>query len=128
MKNLRIWLSVFLLVVFSGLAYGAPVDINTADAAALANAIVGVGPKKAEAIVTYRQQNGPFTTVDDLMKVKGIGQKTLDNNRANLTVGSVPASAAPAKPLAAEPAKPAAVAPAKPAAMVPAKPTTPATK
>ncbi len=50
-----------------------PVNINTADAAALTAALKGVGPSKAEAIVAYRQSYGSFQSVDELAEVKGIG-------------------------------------------------------
>ena len=40
-----------------------------------------MGLKRAEAIVTYRELNGPFTSVDDLVNVRGIGQKTIDGSR-----------------------------------------------
>jgi competence protein ComEA len=66
---------------------GTPVDINIADAATLAEAIKGVGPAKAQAIVAYREKHGPFKSVDDLTLVSGIGTKTIENNRDNLTVG-----------------------------------------
>ncbi len=39
---------------------------------------------KAEAIVSYRQKNGPFRSADDLAKVKGLGKKTIEQNKANL--------------------------------------------
>jgi len=65
-----------------------PVDINTADAATLASAIKGVGEKKAETIVAYRETHGPFTRVEDLSNVKGIGPGTVEKNRQNLEVGS----------------------------------------
>ncbi|HEY8554595.1 MAG TPA: helix-hairpin-helix domain-containing protein [Burkholderiales bacterium] len=68
-------------------AHAAPVDINTADAKTLDKAMVGVGPKVAQAIVDYRTKNGPFKSVDDLGKVKGVGKQTIEKNRANLTVG-----------------------------------------
>jgi competence protein ComEA len=58
-----------------------PVNINTADAATLASALKGVGQSKAEAIVAYREKNGAFKSADDLAKVKGIGDKTVDANR-----------------------------------------------
>ena len=51
----------------------AAVNINTATAAEL-EALPGIGPAKAKAIVAYRQQNGQFKTVEDLKKVKGIGE------------------------------------------------------
>lgn len=63
-----------------------PVDINTADAAGLAAAINGIGEKKAASIVAYREANGPFTRIDDLTNVKGIGPATIENNRHNLTI------------------------------------------
>ena len=55
----------------------AKVNINTADAKAL-ETLTGIGSTKAAAIVTYRTENGKYTSVDDLSKVKGIGQKTVD--------------------------------------------------
>lgn len=94
----------FLLAVsllFSAFALAAPVDINNADAASLAEAINGVGTVKARAIVEYRDQHGPFASVDDLLKVRGIGEKTLEKNRHNLSVGG---SAAQAAATATEPA------------------------
>jgi competence protein ComEA len=85
-----------------------PVNINTADAAALAKALNGVGPAKAKAIVSYRDKNGPFKTVDQLAMVEGISQKLIDRNRADIQLGADKAaagkSAAPAP--AAKPAKP----------------------
>ena len=70
----------------SGGVYAAqPVDINSADAQALADAIKGVGLKRAQAIVTYRDKNGPFATVNDLTNVQGIGEKTVQSSRENLT-------------------------------------------
>ncbi|PIE83606.1 MAG: hypothetical protein CSA09_01840 [Candidatus Contendobacter odensis] len=72
-------------------------DINTASAKELAT-LNGVGPKKAAAIVKYREANGSFQSLDDLSKVPGIGEKTLDKNKGMLTLGGV---AAPAKPAAA---------------------------
>lgn len=68
------------------LAAQPPVNINTADASEL-TVLSGVGPVRAEAIVAYRRQNGPFVAVDELGKVRGIGQKTVDANRDRLTVG-----------------------------------------
>ncbi len=62
------------------------VDINTADAATLAEVMTGIGPAKAEAIVTYRNEHGPFSSVDDLALIKGIGVATIDRNRDKLGV------------------------------------------
>ncbi len=62
------------------------VNINTADAAALADVLVGVGMSRAQEIVRYRETYGPFATVDELTEVKGVGQATLEKNRARITL------------------------------------------
>jgi len=64
-----------------------PVNINTASASELA-ALNGLGEVKAKAIVAYREQNGPFKSVDDLKEVKGIGEQMLAKLRPQLTLGS----------------------------------------
>lgn len=64
---------------------GAVINLNKADAQTLAQ-LHGVGEKKAEAIIAYRQANGGFKSVDELSKVKGIGEKTLEKNRSRLSV------------------------------------------
>lgn len=66
----------------ASVAAAAGVDINRAEAAELAEALVGVGLRKAEAIVRYREQFGPFESVEELAEVKGIGAATLERNRA----------------------------------------------
>jgi competence protein ComEA len=63
----------------------AKVNINTADAAGLA-ALKGIGEKKAQAIIEYREKNGPFKSVDDLVHVKGIGEKTVADLKDQITV------------------------------------------
>jgi competence protein ComEA len=62
------------------------IDINTANEGQLAQ-LAKVGPKKAQEIVRYREANGPFKNVDDLAKVKGIGEKTVEQNRERLLAG-----------------------------------------
>ncbi len=62
------------------------VNINTADAATIADKLNGIGLKKAQAIVSFREENGAFKTVDDLLKVKGIGQATVEKNRSLISV------------------------------------------
>jgi competence protein ComEA len=69
-------------------AWSGPVNINTADAGALARELEGIGPAKAQAIVAYREKNGPFKSPEDLLKVQGIGEKVFDQNRENIRVGS----------------------------------------
>lgn len=88
MKKLFFALFYVFAVWFSGIAYAEPVNINTASAEMLADAVKGIGNKKAEAIVAYREEHGAFKTVEDLAKVKGIGLKTVEKNRDNLTVSS----------------------------------------
>lgn len=58
-----------------------PVNLNTASAQELAAKLHGIGQSKAEAIVAHREAHGPFTQVEQLLNVKGIGQSTLDRNR-----------------------------------------------
>lgn len=65
-------------------AIAGPVNVNTADAKTLARELQGVGMAKAEAIIAYREKNGPFKSVDDLVKVKGLGKKLIEQNKANL--------------------------------------------
>lgn len=57
------------------------VDINNADAETLADVLVGVGLKKAQAIISYREEHGPFSTKEDLLKVRGIGEELLARNQ-----------------------------------------------
>lgn len=64
----------------------APVNINTADAAALASALDGVGESRAQAIVIYREQHGPFVDIYELANVKGIGERTVELNADNIVL------------------------------------------
>lgn len=73
----------FLLLFVSFLF--AKVDINTASAVDLQK-IKGVGPAKAKAIVEYRQKNGSFKNIDELKKVKGIGDKNFEAIKGDLEV------------------------------------------
>ena len=61
------------------------ININTADKETLMSVIKGVGEKKAEAIIAYRNENGDFKSVDELTNVKGIGQGTVDKHREQLS-------------------------------------------
>lgn len=81
--------SLLLSLVLATSAFAADkVDINSADAAALAATLNGVGLAKAEAIVAHREQNGPFQSADQLAEVKGIGLRTVDKNRERIELGS----------------------------------------
>ena len=68
------------------MAWAGPVDINTADAATIAKELQGIGLSRAHAIVAYREKNGAFKSAEDLRKIKGIGAKILELNRANIRV------------------------------------------
>lgn len=61
------------------------ININTATIEQL-DSLPGIGPSKAEAIITYRDENGKFNSTDDLEKVPGIGKKTLDSLSEYITV------------------------------------------
>lgn len=107
--SLKNWIPTLaaMLVLAPFVAHAEPVNVNTADATALAKALNGVGPAKAKAIVAYREKNGPFKSVDQLAMVEGITQKLIDRNRADIKLGGdKPGAAGPAAP-AAKPAKPA---------------------
>lgn len=71
------------------------VNVNTADAAAINEALINIGPSKAAAIVAYRKQHGAFHTADQLAEVKGIGLKTVEKNRDRIVVGGVATASAP---------------------------------
>ncbi|PCI17755.1 MAG: topoisomerase [Piscirickettsiaceae bacterium] len=78
-KNTLLFIAT-LLISFSSFA----VNINTASAEELAAALKGIGESKAGAIVVYREKHGPFETLNDLTKVKGVGAGTVDKNRENI--------------------------------------------
>ena len=96
-----------LMVGISGVAHAAPkaevpkptvsahaepeaqlvtVNLNTADEATLQRELSGVGAVKAKAIVAYREANGDFTSVDELLEVKGIGKVILERNRDKIVI------------------------------------------
>lgn len=75
------------LLAFAAFAFAAePVNINYADVDELTQ-LHGIGPAKAEAIIEYRENNGPFLQVEDLANVKGIGLATVERNRDMIVVG-----------------------------------------
>ena len=73
-----------------------PVNPNTATVTELMQ-LPGVGAKTAERIVEYRKQNGPFQRLEDLMNVKGIGEKSFTKLRPHLIQGAAPKPAPAAK-------------------------------
>jgi competence protein ComEA len=75
-----------IVTLMPAFVWAGPVDINSADAATIAKELQGIGLSRAQAIVAYREKNGAFRSADDLRKIKGIGQKVLERNRANIKV------------------------------------------
>lgn len=118
-------LCAIILALFATVALAQTIDINTATAEQLEKALKGIGPKKAAEIVKYREANGPFKSVEDLVKVPGVGEKTVAANKELLTTGGAAMPSAPAAP--SMPAVPKAPAmPAVPTApVVPPVPATP---
>lgn len=73
---------VLFSLLFPLASFGAvPLDINTATAEQLSAVMSGVGIKKAQAIVVYRDEKGAFASVDQLTEVKGIGKSLVERNR-----------------------------------------------
>ena len=67
-------------------AVEARVNINEASADTIAEILSGVGQSRAQAIVEYREQHGPFTTVEELIEVKGVGEATLRLNKEKIVL------------------------------------------
>lgn len=74
--------SVLVLVLCSAFAFAAlPIDVNRADAQLLADSLNGIGLKKAEAIVAWREKNGEFSSIEQMLAVKGIGESFVVKNK-----------------------------------------------
>ena len=97
-KNLTSALALLLLLALASVAGAAPpsVNVNTADAATIASTLSGVGMKKAEAIVAYREANGRFDAPADLTRVKGIGPSIVERNADKIVVSEAGGGNAPA--------------------------------
>ena len=74
------------MLLFASAWASGPVNVNTASAQEIADAVKGIGLSKAQLIVAYREANGAFTHVDQLVNVKGIGIKTVDRIRDQITL------------------------------------------
>jgi competence protein ComEA len=96
MKHPFLALAALLGALLLAPLVGATVNVNTATKDELVG-LPGIGPAKAQAIVDYRNQHGPFRSVDDLRKVKGIGEKLFLQIRNDVVV----TGGAAAKPAAA---------------------------
>jgi competence protein ComEA len=79
-------IQALIVTLMPALVLAGPVDINSADAATIAKELQGIGLSRAQAIVAYREKNGAFRSADDLRKIKGIGAKVLEKNRAFIRV------------------------------------------
>ncbi len=84
-------IAVLLVLALTALPISAeetpePVNINEASAEVLAEHLSGIGPTKAEAIVSFRETEGDFVTVEHLEEVRGIGIATIENNRDRIRV------------------------------------------
>ena len=81
----QLYLALVFLLCLATAAF-AKVNINTANTDELAT-LNGIGKAKAEAIVAYRTANGNFKAVEDLTKVKGIGDKIIEKIKPEITTG-----------------------------------------
>jgi len=75
---------ISLAAAQSAFAQPQSVNVNSADAATIADVLDGVGMSRAQAIVEYRAQNGNFADVYDLANVKGIGDRTIEINEERI--------------------------------------------
>lgn len=89
-RSILLALALSLSLCQISLADTAQVDLNTATAEQLAEVLIGIGPSKAQAIVEYRERNGGFTHIDELVNVRGIGLHTVDQNRSRLLIDGKP--------------------------------------
>ena len=79
-------LAALAALAISSITAAAPVNINTADAAEIADALNGVGLSKAQAIVDYRQAYGLFSQANEIVFVRGIGESTYEKNKSDILV------------------------------------------
>ena len=94
-------IALALALAIPALSFAAsPVNINKADATTIAKSLDGIGQSKADAIVAWRDANGPFKSADDLTQVKGIGKATLERNRASILLADAGPAAAASTPAA----------------------------
>ena len=77
-------LAVCLLI--PTLLFAETININTADKETLMSAIKGVGEKRAEAIIAYRDDHGPFKSIEELANVSGVGPSIVESNMDNLSL------------------------------------------
>ena len=80
----KTFLAVCLLI--PALLFAETININTADKETLMSVIKGVGEKRAEAIIAYREQNGPFKSIEELGAISGISGSIIEENMDNLSI------------------------------------------
>ena len=85
MKTIKT-LAALAAITISSITSAAPVNINTATASEIADALNGIGMSKAQAIVEYRQAYGQFSRADEIVFVRGIGESTFENNKGDILV------------------------------------------
>ena len=84
MNNVFIVFVLVCCLFVSGAVLAAPININNATAEQLAENLNGIGIKKAQAIVHYREKIGSFESKEQLLEVKGIGVSTIKKNEENI--------------------------------------------
>jgi competence protein ComEA len=90
---MKLFLGLLATTLLAAAAWAAePVNVNTASAEEIAASLKGIGPSKARLIVEYREANGSFMHADELVNVKGIGIKTIDQNRGMILLSEDEAS------------------------------------
>ena len=90
-KSILAALFLSLAITQFGFAEQPAIDVNTATAEELAEALHGIGMAKARAIIEYREENGQFEHIDELVSVRGIGLRTVDRNRDRIELPESPA-------------------------------------
>lgn len=85
---MKLLLTILATSLLAAAAWAAePVNVNTASAEQISENLKGIGLSKARSIVDYREANGSFQHADELVNVKGIGIKTVDQNRGLILLG-----------------------------------------
>ena len=79
-------LAALAAFTFSTLTFASPVNINTANAEQIAASLTGIGMVKAQAIIDYRNTNGLFSSADQIVLVRGIGDATYNANEVDILV------------------------------------------